>query len=348
MAIGAAIATGIASLAGNVIQNYSQDVRDQKAREWQEMMVDKANAYNHPAAVMMRLKQAGLNPNLVAGQPVQGSASVPSASQGSKSASFDDIAPNVVNTVMQAKQMELQEKQAKSTMRLEAAQASVLEQEARDKKNEIDARERGYNRTSYVDVGSSFDPDNPETYSHTTNFNYYDSKIAKEVQGYLSDTELKINEQYISGINRILKEHELTFSEERVSHAATIIANELRAMDDAHNVSEANVLLLKQQVAAMWSAVAQGLYAKSHIELDENGNPVKLKDAWQTYYQTKDIITDVLQALGLGAQVIGSIRGAVAKQNEPRVPFNSTTRTDYYDADGVFQGHIDKSTDYQK
>lgn len=96
--LGGAIAGG-ASIAGNLIQGAWQSYNDRQARQWQERQVDKANRYNSPSAVMARMKQAGINPNLLAGQPVASSAPVPSASQGSRAPNFDDIAPNVLNTM---------------------------------------------------------------------------------------------------------------------------------------------------------------------------------------------------------------------------------------------------------
>ena len=64
--IAAALSTG-ASIAGNIIQSIQQDRRDARARAWQEKMVDEANAYNSPTAMMERMKQAGINPNLATG-----------------------------------------------------------------------------------------------------------------------------------------------------------------------------------------------------------------------------------------------------------------------------------------
>lgn len=54
--IGAALISAGASVGSNLLQNRAN------RRQW-----DRANRYNHPAAQMQRLKQAGLNPNLVYG-----------------------------------------------------------------------------------------------------------------------------------------------------------------------------------------------------------------------------------------------------------------------------------------
>lgn len=73
----AGIAAG-AHLVGGLLTNSAQGKQDHKARKWQEHMYQVTrqdsltdwhmqNAYNSPAAQMQRLKEAGLNPNLVYG-----------------------------------------------------------------------------------------------------------------------------------------------------------------------------------------------------------------------------------------------------------------------------------------
>lgn len=97
---GAALISAGAALAGNLVQNHVQALRDKEARAWQEKMYDRQRADNladnHPAAQMERYKQAGINPNLVTGAPTMPGASVPSASQGSRPAPFDDIVTSAV------------------------------------------------------------------------------------------------------------------------------------------------------------------------------------------------------------------------------------------------------------
>lgn len=66
MSYGALIAGGLA-LAGGVTQSVSQGKLNKKNRKWQEQMWERTNAYNHPTQQMNRLREAGLNPNLVYG-----------------------------------------------------------------------------------------------------------------------------------------------------------------------------------------------------------------------------------------------------------------------------------------
>lgn len=109
---GAALISAGAALAGNVIQNDIQDRRDRVARAWQEKMYERQRADNladnHPAAQMARYKQAGINPNLVTGAPTMPGASVPSASQGSRPAPFDDIVTSAVEAANVAQSIKSQ------------------------------------------------------------------------------------------------------------------------------------------------------------------------------------------------------------------------------------------------
>lgn len=75
------IAAG-AALTGQGIGAISQSAQNKKSREWQEKMFDREransladfamqNEYNHPSSQMARLREAGLNPNLVYGNGTQ-------------------------------------------------------------------------------------------------------------------------------------------------------------------------------------------------------------------------------------------------------------------------------------
>ena len=55
-------------MADTLYGAYANKKEASRAREWQQYMVDYQNAYNTPAAQMLRYKEAGLNPNLIYGQ----------------------------------------------------------------------------------------------------------------------------------------------------------------------------------------------------------------------------------------------------------------------------------------
>lgn len=91
------IATG-GNLASNIFSHYTTQYRDREARRWAEEQQRQANIYNSPRAMMSRLKQAGLNPNLISGQPPSEASSVapPSVSQVSYSNPFQDLPSNLM------------------------------------------------------------------------------------------------------------------------------------------------------------------------------------------------------------------------------------------------------------
>lgn len=73
MAAGAAIGAG-ANLISSLFGNAARKKEASRQRAWNERMWHMENAYNTPEAQMARLKQAGLNPNLVYGQGSVGNA----------------------------------------------------------------------------------------------------------------------------------------------------------------------------------------------------------------------------------------------------------------------------------
>lgn len=65
--LGGAIISGATGLIDNFINRKDTKKQNQQDRQFQQDMWDKTNMYNSPSQQMMRLKAAGLNPNLVYG-----------------------------------------------------------------------------------------------------------------------------------------------------------------------------------------------------------------------------------------------------------------------------------------
>lgn len=96
-----------ANIAGNLINAGSQRRENTRQRQFQMDMYNRQrndaladwnmqNAYNDPSAMMARLKQAGLNPNLAYGNPTTaGVASVPRSASGS---GYNSKAPQIETT----------------------------------------------------------------------------------------------------------------------------------------------------------------------------------------------------------------------------------------------------------
>lgn len=62
-----AVGNTLASLVSDIIYSDSTKKREKRAREWNRKQWDDQNKYNHPLEQMRRLKEAGLNPNLIYG-----------------------------------------------------------------------------------------------------------------------------------------------------------------------------------------------------------------------------------------------------------------------------------------
>lgn len=98
------IAAG-ASLVGSGAQVYAQGKTNKKTRQWNEMMYgrqrqdaiddwNRQNEYNSPEATMRRLKEAGLNPNLVYGD---GATTVAQSVRSTESKAWNPQAPDYGN-----------------------------------------------------------------------------------------------------------------------------------------------------------------------------------------------------------------------------------------------------------
>jgi hypothetical protein len=107
----AAIVAG-GQVIGGAIDAIAQIGQNKKAREHQEYMYDKQNAYNTPAMQMQRFKQAGLNPHLIYGQGNSGNAGSPPplTTQEAPKSNFADISQNYIANRTQQAQVDNMEK----------------------------------------------------------------------------------------------------------------------------------------------------------------------------------------------------------------------------------------------
>lgn len=69
------------SLMDNIYNNYASKKATKAQNEWNLAQWDRENAYNHPAEIMKRYQEAGLNPNLIYGQAYESPAHLESARQ---------------------------------------------------------------------------------------------------------------------------------------------------------------------------------------------------------------------------------------------------------------------------
>ena len=137
-----------AGVIGTAFDAIAQIGQNKKAREHQEYMFDKANAYNTPAMQMQRFKAAGLNPHLIYGQGNSGNSSgvPPLTTQEAPKSNFADIAQNyVANKTQQAQQDQLKkalevadaEIKLKNAQSLNAISGSAMTDQQRQQQAEL-------------------------------------------------------------------------------------------------------------------------------------------------------------------------------------------------------------------
>lgn len=136
------IVSGVTGLLGSSSADRRAEKENQKNREWNLMLAEKANqwnidqwnrenAYNSPTQQKERLLSAGLNPSLIGG----------ASSGNASSLSMNMSAPSSPTDFSLGSQMRLQALQQLSQAGLTAAQTSVARAEARKKEAEAKQEE---------------------------------------------------------------------------------------------------------------------------------------------------------------------------------------------------------------
>ncbi len=120
----AAAGQAASSIGSSLIQNAGNANQQRKANKFNVTMWDLTNKYNHPSQQMSRLREAGLNPNLVYGQGSQGAPGQADKVHPAKAAPFTFENPlKNITSFADLKQKEAQTDNLKQ-------QNTVLEQEA--------------------------------------------------------------------------------------------------------------------------------------------------------------------------------------------------------------------------
>lgn len=124
----------LSSVVGSVISKEMSESTMKTQAEINQQGIDTANRYNHPINVMGRLREAGLNPNLV-----YGNGSVPgitqdgsaSTNQGLKTVPFNLGISDAVDKFLQTKQIDqsVKESKARELELLNRAEESRIRQE---------------------------------------------------------------------------------------------------------------------------------------------------------------------------------------------------------------------------
>lgn len=142
MSIYETLAGGALGIAGGIYQNAQNRQEAEKAFQRQRQLINEANIYNAPINQMKRLREAGLNPNLIYGQ---GPGSMVSASAGTPPAAHQEnvmqnlgIYASMKQLDMQKRQLDLQERDIKLREQQNPSIIKKNEAEADKTNSEID------------------------------------------------------------------------------------------------------------------------------------------------------------------------------------------------------------------
>lgn len=121
---------GVADIASSLITNHGNKKAQKRARAHDIAMWDKTNAYNDPKAQMERLRNAGLNPNMVYGGSSGQTAGQANALPGAKAENFEmnlghpmSDYVNLKNTEAQTNNLQTQNGVLQAERNLKSAQA---------------------------------------------------------------------------------------------------------------------------------------------------------------------------------------------------------------------------------
>jgi len=120
-------------LLGGVVNSIANSIESKKQRLWNEKMWNMNNAYNAPVQQMQRLKEAGLNPNLIYGTGTASAGNSSSPAEGYTRAEHDFSGLGSANYVG----MMLQQKDVESMVNLREKQGNLAAEDTRLRSLEV-------------------------------------------------------------------------------------------------------------------------------------------------------------------------------------------------------------------
>lgn len=188
--IGKSLLGPIGGLLGNKQSNDSSKEVARENREFSLDMWNRNNEYNTPLAQMQRLKDAGLNPNLMYGQGTTGNSSAPASAEGRKPTQYSYMEGLQFwqNMKMNDQARQLQ----KSQTELNHAQAAKIEADTANThaqmQNTLDTNQ--FNRESRPKILEKYDLDNAGIKLSNENLNKINAKIEADINQIKANTQL--------------------------------------------------------------------------------------------------------------------------------------------------------------
>ncbi|MDV4044515.1 hypothetical protein CMT37_17005 [Elizabethkingia anophelis] len=182
----------VGGLLNGLFSNNSARKVAKENREFALDMWNRNNEYNTPTNQMARLKEAGLNPNLMYGQGTTGNSSSPAAAEGRKGTNYD-------MGFMEAAQLHQQLKMNEQTRQLQKAQTQNLEAQTLKTEAETEntrastlntSETTEYNRKLRPMILQKYGVDIANTQLTNENLQKINSKIDAEIDQIKANTNL--------------------------------------------------------------------------------------------------------------------------------------------------------------
>lgn len=182
----------VGGMIEGAMNNSSNKKIARENREFSLEMWNRNNEYNTPLAQMQRLKEAGLNPNLMYGQGTTGNSSAPAKADGANPTQYK---LNFLEAAQLHQQQKLNEQSIqlqKSQTELNHAQAQKVNAEtANTHANTLNTQETmQFNRESRPKILEKYDLDNAGIKLSNENLNKINAKIEADINQIKANTQL--------------------------------------------------------------------------------------------------------------------------------------------------------------
>ena len=186
---------GLSNVLGGILGNNSRKKEQSRARSHDINMWDMTNAYNDPKSQMERLRNAGLNPNLVYGGSSGQTAGTASSLPGAKAPDIQNIDPSgqfmqyigMKNTEAQTDNLRTQNGVLTADRILKTAQASTELSKQTDLNASADFKKKQIEKTLFdiLGVQSQTEKVQAETANIKKEGQYKDAELKRADQGQL-------------------------------------------------------------------------------------------------------------------------------------------------------------------
>lgn len=268
------------SKANREQEQYNIGIMNQQ-RQWALQDVAAQNAYNSPVQQMQRLKEAGLNPNLVYGEGIQAtgqsdqprSVSAPSFTPGNTLESFSNLGNQAMNAVNIDNTLATG---AKSRDQMSAEIGLTKSKDAFQKILNIEEGSHGRSDPDMKDIYQDLDVENASSEAEILN----NQRQASKMLSSKVSQELK-NMKDLNTREWLRNTREKALNDQTIKESVQRVANELK--------QETGIIQDNQNKAAEWQKIMSGTEVNTLDAMKKSG---QIGD--EQFENAKKIIVDAL------------------------------------------------------